>query len=143
MAIPLGTEAHKQRERVAMQVVIDGTVELAVGLVDNDEHKARPVDHTIGKAECTVVHTCRSGRYNSYKGGVVRVSGRNYVIVVQTVLGDIRRVVAPNNHPGEIKKHPHFSPWEAASLEDAKRIVSGEIPTRRHQPADILGNSMY
>lgn len=106
-----------------------------------DDRTAAMADHMIGGARCLLVRTCNAGRKKlAYKAGVVRVGGKNLVIVVQVACGSILRVVAPHNHPNKFKKHPHLSPWEPAKLADARNIISGETPIER---GASLGDSMY
>jgi len=103
----------------------------AVARVVEDEREVSMLEHLIGSAHCSVVVAMNAGRGGfAYKAGVVRVGGKNLVIVVQIACESILRVVAPHNHPRKIKEHPHLSPWEAADHPTAKKIVSGEISTR-------------
>lgn len=83
---------------------------------------------SIGKAQCLATLSFRTDR-NTYRAGVVRIGNKNKVIVVQVRGKEIIRPVALHNRPGELDRNPVFSPWEMATLDETKKILSGEIST--------------
>jgi hypothetical protein len=84
----------------------------------------------IGKAHCLASFRCK-GNTRSYLAGVVRVGDINKVLVIQIEGEHFIRIVPPHNCPGEVLRNPAYSCWELATLDEAKKLFYGKIPTYR------------
>lgn len=93
----------------------------------------------MGEANCQV-RIERGDNKHSYIAGIVRVEQTNKLIVQRVSLwaqtGTPYEVVPPEAIPDFIHTHPEIARWndvefETASLEEAKKLISGEYPTHR------------